>query len=101
MDFGKLRDYKVDGQKIILNFESKEATIEVITPQIINVFCGLESNSHNSKAIEGDKSVPVSITVEKKQDGLCPSESVMAFMWTFLMPKEMKCAWTIEVRESH
>lgn len=70
MDFGKLRDYKVDGQKIILNFESKEATIEVITPQIINVFCGLESSSHNSKAIEGDKSVPVSITVEKKQDGL-------------------------------
>lgn len=70
MDFGKLRDYKVDGQKVILNFESNQAVIEVITSQIINVFCGLESSSHDSKAIEGDKSVPVSITVEKKQDGL-------------------------------
>lgn len=70
MDFGKLRDYKVEGQKVILNFESKSAVVEVITPQIINVFCGFESSDHNSKAIEGDKSIPVSIAVEQKEDGL-------------------------------
>lgn len=70
MDFGKLRDYKVEGQKVILNFDGESAMVEVITPQIINVFCGFESSDHNSKAIEGDKRVPVSIAVEEKEDGL-------------------------------
>lgn len=70
MEFGKLLNYKVEGQKVILNFEDKLAAVSVITPQIINVFCGLESSSHNSKAIDGDKSVPVSIAVEERADGL-------------------------------
>ena len=70
MNFGKLQNYKIDGQKVILNFEKKQATVEVLTSQIVNVFCGLESDSHDSKAIEGNKSVPVSIAVEEKVDGL-------------------------------
>lgn len=70
MNLGKLKSYKAKGQKIILSFERKEAVIEVITPQIINVFCGFECGSHNSKAIEGDKSVSTEMTVEEKADGL-------------------------------
>ncbi len=70
MNFGKLQNYKIDGQKVILNFEKKQATVEVLTSQIVNVFCGLESDSHDSKAIEGNKSVPVSIAVDEKVDGL-------------------------------
>lgn len=75
MKYGKLTDYEVSGQKIILHFDTEEerkaeTRIEVITPTIINVFCGLEGKEHRSKAIEGDKTIPVKVETEKKADGL-------------------------------
>jgi len=70
MKFGRLKNYFVDGQDIQLEFEKCKARISVITSKIINVFCGLESESHDSKAIEGDKVVPVEVVTEKKEAGL-------------------------------
>ena len=70
MKFGKLSGYKLNGQNVMLNFEGQEASIQVITSKIINVFCGLESADHHSKAIEGEKAIPVTILVEEKEDGL-------------------------------
>lgn len=70
MKFGKLNDYKLSGQKVLLDFEGQEARIEIITPRIINVFCGLEDSGHHSKAIEGEKTTVTSVLTEKKEDGL-------------------------------
>lgn len=70
MQFGKLSNYELQGQKLLLDFEGVRARLEVITPNIINVFCGLESEEHRSKAIEGEKAVPVAVHILKKQDGL-------------------------------
>lgn len=70
MKFGKLKSYAVNGQEVALQFEKHEAKVSVITSKIINVFCGLETNSHDSKAIEGDKNIEIPIIVEEKEDGL-------------------------------
>lgn len=63
----KLIDYKVDGQKVTLNFEGKMVWIEVVTPQIIRVY---EEGVVRSKAIEGEKSVPCTLSVCRQEDGL-------------------------------
>lgn len=70
MKFGKLSNYKLQGQYVYLDFEGVEARIEVITPAIINVFCGFQNNDHHSKAIEGEKTVATEVKVDKKEDGL-------------------------------
>ncbi len=70
MRLGNLTDYRVDGQKVVLCFGEKQAEIEALTPHIINVFYGCAGERVPSKAIEGAKSVPVELTVEKRQDGL-------------------------------
>lgn len=70
MKFGKLKGYQVRGQQVLLEFEKAEASVAAVTPKIINVFCGLESPDHRSRAIEGAKEQPVSLTVEEQQDGL-------------------------------
>ena len=62
MNLGKRKGYTVSGQKVRLAFEQGEAEIWAVTPEIINVFCGLESGEHNSKAIEGEKEQTVKLT---------------------------------------
>ena len=66
--FGSLTGYELKNQTVELDFEGIKAEVKVLTPQIINVFCGGERIP--SKAIEGDKTVAVSVSVEKKTDGL-------------------------------
>lgn len=70
MEFGKLTHYTIEKQRIHLDFEGKKARIEILTPAIINVFCGFESEEHRSKAIEGDKAVSAKFKVKQKEDGL-------------------------------
>lgn len=70
MNFGELKSYEVQGQKVNLTFAGGDACIEAITPEIINVFCGLECPEHRSKAIEGDKHQHVDLRAEQKGDGL-------------------------------
>ena len=70
MKFGKLSNFKPDGQNVLLDFEGKKASIHVITSQIIHVFCALDTKKYHSKAVEGDKTVPVSLNIEEKDDGL-------------------------------
>ncbi len=62
-----LTGYKVDGQRIELDFEGKKAWIEAVTPQIIRV---CEDNTVRSKAIEGDKAVSFTPSVYRQEDGL-------------------------------
>ncbi len=70
MRLGKLTGYQMDQQRIKLDFEGQEACIEIITPFIIHVFGGEISSKKSSKAIEGDKMIPVKIQIEEKPDGL-------------------------------
>lgn len=70
MKFGKLTSYAVKGQDIILDFEGKKAQIRVLTPKIVNVFYSEDGKRTASKAIEGDKAVPVSLKTDLRTDGL-------------------------------
>lgn len=70
MNLGKRKGYTVTGQKVTLEFEQGTAEIWAVAPKIINVFCGLESSEHDSKAIEGEKELAVELTVEDREDGL-------------------------------
>ena len=70
MIFGKLTHYEQMGQVVKLDFEGRQAQIEVVTPEIVNVFCALEHEGHRSKAIEGEKSVVCEVRVEQRADGL-------------------------------
>lgn len=70
MRFGKLKGYQISGQQVLLEFENFSAQVTVVTPKIVNVFCGLECPEHRSRAIEGEKILPVSLAVEERADGL-------------------------------
>ncbi len=70
MRLGKLKQYEQQGRSLLLQFEKGHAVLTAITPHIINVFCPLETPDHRSKAIEGDKSLPVSLSVERTLDAL-------------------------------
>ena len=63
----KLIGYKVDKQKVEIAFEGKTMWIEAVTPQIIRVY---EDNTTRSKAIEGDKSIPTTLSVWNQEDEL-------------------------------
>lgn len=62
--------YTIEGQNINFEFEGQKACLSVITSKIINVFCGLETETHDSKAIEGEKKIAVDVKVEEKEDGV-------------------------------
>lgn len=66
----KLSNYRIEGQKVILDYGGVEAWIQIITPEIVRVYCALETKEYHSKAIEGNKSVPVTLLTEEKTDGL-------------------------------
>lgn len=70
MKLGNLTDYTVNGQEITLDFNGNAVQIKIITPYIINIFYSKDGTRPVSKAIEGDKSVPVSIKVHREKDGL-------------------------------
>ncbi len=70
MEFGKLSHYKVDGQKVILDFEGTQAEIRVITSEIINVYCALDAKTYVSQAMEEDKTRSTDVKIEEKKDGL-------------------------------
>lgn len=50
------------GQSCCFQFEKRTGRVEILTPEIFNVFSGVVSEEHRSKAIEGDKSVAVDFT---------------------------------------
>lgn len=53
--FGKFLNHSIIDNKIYLTFENGKGIIEIITDKIVNVFSPLATESHYSKAIEGDK----------------------------------------------
>ena len=63
MEFGKLLSCKTEGNRVLLHFEKADGRLEVITDKILNVFSGVVSQEHRSKAIEGEKANGASFTV--------------------------------------
>ncbi len=82
MNFGKIKHYTIEGQKVYLEFEPEgnrgfggafglpKVCVSAVTSKIIHVFCGLETENQDSKAIEGNKEMAVEIRTEEKEDGL-------------------------------
>jgi len=70
MTYGAWKDYTVSDQTIHLQFEGGEASVALIAPGIVNVFAPLVSSDHRSKAIEGNKSRPVSFIAERRDGAL-------------------------------
>ena len=44
--FGKITDYTLEGQKLVIRFEEREGVIEAVTDEIINVFSGFPEYDH-------------------------------------------------------
>ncbi len=78
MDLGKRIAYTVSGQKVTLTFEHGEAEIRAVAPGIVNVFRGLESREHTSRAIEGNREQAVKLSVQEREDGLWIGTEVLS-----------------------
>ena len=68
MEYGKLLSYLSTGSQVVLQYEKQNVTLDFITDEIVNVFVPIRSSEHYSKAIEGDKHVPVVLSEEKDGD---------------------------------
>ncbi len=66
--FGRIIDFEQKNQKILIKFEQGSGQVEVITDNIINIFSGLETGEHLSKAITEDKRRDTPVAVTKNSD---------------------------------
>ena len=63
MNFGKLRSFETEGNRVLLHFEKMDGRLEILTERIVNVFAGFVSPDHRSRAIEGEKARPTDFSV--------------------------------------
>lgn len=63
---GMLKNYQREGNKICFSFEEREAYIEILRADIVNIFVPYESVEHRSKAIEHRPTEAVAFSVEKE-----------------------------------
>ena len=70
MNFGKLISYRVCGQRVVLRFAGGTGRIELISPEIVNVFCGCETEEHHSYSIEERRMWNAPIHIEEIPEGL-------------------------------
>lgn len=70
MNFGKLISYRVCGQRVVLRFAGGTGRIELISPEIVNVFCGCETEEHHSYSIEERRMWNAPIHIEEFPEGL-------------------------------
>lgn len=68
--YGKITGYHVDNNKVRIDYGRISATVEAITPAIINIFLPLSGSKKPSHAIEGEKGVPVDLAVKQEADEL-------------------------------
>lgn len=68
--FGLMKKYEQLGNTVVVHFEKHTGQIEIVTDRIMNVFAGLETKEHLSKAMEGEKKVKTDFTVSRENDSL-------------------------------
>ncbi|SFD06980.1 glycoside hydrolase family 31 protein [Clostridium uliginosum] len=68
--FGKIISYEIDSNKINIKFEDKIGSIEIITPDIINIFSSFRYEDHFSRAIEDLKTIECNFDIKRENDYL-------------------------------
>ena len=63
---GKKLSYQINGSTVEFEFEHGTAYLTAVTDTIMNVFVPYQSKDHRSKAIEGDKRLPVTVNVSEE-----------------------------------
>lgn len=63
--FGRILNFEAEENKVLINFETGNGIIEVLSPSIINVFSPLKYDEHYSKAIENRTVEKCDISVAK------------------------------------
>lgn len=65
MEFGKLISYLQDDNRLYIQFENQNVILEMIKEDIVRVLVPCWMEDYQSKAIEGNKSLPIQYVVEE------------------------------------
>lgn len=68
--FGTKKSYTIEEGVVKIQFAGGEGRIQPLTDEIINVFAPLDSETHRSKAVEGDKAAGIHFEVKEQMDHL-------------------------------
>lgn len=68
MKLGQITAYEINGNEVHVHYERQEVIVCAVTPEIVNIFVPCWAPEHYSKAIEGDKTVPVEVAAERQGD---------------------------------
>ncbi len=68
--YGKLLNHTCSGQTVLLAYEKQDVTLQILTPDIINVFVPFAHPGHRSKAVEGSKEQHTDFTLTKDEECL-------------------------------
>ena len=68
MNFGKKQSYEQQGNQVTLHYENQDVILTILKDDIIRVLVPCWMKDYKSKAIEGDKAVPVDFTMEDAGD---------------------------------
>ncbi|MCM1105919.1 MAG: glycoside hydrolase family 31 protein [Blautia sp.] len=79
MELGKIRSCQSGGSEVLIHYEKGEVIVKVITPEIVNVFVPRRTREHYSKAIEGEKGIPVVIAVQQEGETLTVATDALRF----------------------
>ena len=77
MNFGKLKNYSVDGHNVVFEYEQQTTKIQVISPEVMRVFAGFEDDGSYSNAIENRDFVLCDFKVDMIRDHVCIETSKM------------------------
>ena len=61
MNYGRIKNFHAEGSRVEIEFENAVGVITAVTEEIIHVFCGLNSPTPHSFAIEGNKNRKVGV----------------------------------------
>ena len=75
--FGKLESFTRKKNKVYINFENKEVSIEIISPSIVNFFSALLREKRASKAIENLKPIECHFDVVKEEQNILISTDML------------------------
>ena len=68
--FGKIINYKIENNKLFINFEKRAGIIDIINPYVVNIFSALKYNDHYSRAIDNLKYEQCAVYFEQHNDYL-------------------------------
>ncbi len=70
MEFGKLISYLQDDNRLYIQFENQNVIVEMIKEDIVRVLVPYWMEDYQSKAIEGNKALPIQYVVEEYAESL-------------------------------